>query len=102
MRIVDSGLLCGGERTDGFLRPMLTIRLLLDRGVRHVGVDTPSLGMIQDDNTPHWEALGNGMICTENSVTLEIPPRGAFYIFLPIKVKGGTGGLRQSHSHHLA
>ncbi|HPU62307.1 MAG TPA: cyclase family protein [Bacillota bacterium] len=86
--------LWGRERTDGFPAPNAdTIRLLLDRGVRHVGVDTPSLGMIQDDNTPHWEALGNGMICTEKLCNLgKLPPRGAFYIFLPIKVKGGTGG----------
>lgn len=85
--------LWGRERTIGFPAPSArTMEYLVQKGVRHVGIDTPSMGLIQDDNSPHWAGLEHGLVFTEKLCNLgKLPPRGAFYIFLGIKVKGGTG-----------
>ncbi len=70
------------------------IELLYARGVRHIGIDGRGIGAMQDDNTPHWAALGRGMYATENLTNLgKLPTRGAIFIFLPHKFKGATGGL---------
>lgn len=70
------------------------IELMFDRGIRHFGIDARSIGALQDDFSPHWAALGRGMYATENLTNLgKLPVRGAFFIFLPHKFKGATGGL---------
>jgi kynurenine formamidase len=67
---------------------------LHERGVRHIGIDARGIGLMQDDYTPHWAALGRGMVATENLTNLgELPVRGAFFVFLPHKFAGATGGL---------
>jgi kynurenine formamidase len=67
---------------------------LYERGIRHIGIDARGIGLMQDDNSPHWAALGRGMVATENLTKLgELPVRGAFFIFLPHKFLGATGGL---------
>jgi len=68
------------------------IEYLLDRGVQHIGCDFPSLGQIQNDEGPHWTALGNEMVVVEKLTNLsKVPPRGAYYVFLPLKIEKGTG-----------
>lgn len=70
------------------------IEHLYERGVRHIGIDARGIGLMQDDNTPHWAALGRGMVATENLTNLGLlPTRGAFFLFLPHKFHGATGGL---------
>ena len=50
--------------------------------------------MMQDDYSPHWAALGRGMLATENLTNLgKLPVRGALFIFLPHKFEGATGGM---------
>ena len=67
---------------------------LHERGIRHIGVDGRGIGAMQDDNTPHWAALGRGMVATENLTNLgKLPTRGALFIFLPHKFHGSTGGM---------
>jgi kynurenine formamidase len=67
---------------------------LHERGVRHLGIDARGIGLMQDDHTPHWAALGRGMVATENLTNLgALPTRGAFFVFLPHKFAGATGGL---------
>jgi kynurenine formamidase len=67
---------------------------LHERGVRHIGIDARGIGLMQDDRTPHWAALGRGMVATENLTNLgELPVRGALFVFLPHKFQGATGGL---------
>jgi kynurenine formamidase len=67
---------------------------LHERGVRHIGIDARGIGLMQDDYSPHWAALGRGMVATENLTNLgELPTRGAFFLFLPHKFAGATGGL---------
>jgi kynurenine formamidase len=70
------------------------IELLHERGVRHIGIDGRGIGLMQDDYSPHWAALGYGMIATENLTNLGLlPVRGAVFIFLPHKFEGATGGM---------
>lgn len=70
------------------------IELLHQRGVKHIGIDGRGIGLMQDDYSPHWAALGHGMIATENLTNLgQLPVRGALFIFLPHKFEGATGGM---------
>jgi kynurenine formamidase len=70
------------------------IELLHERGVRHIGIDARGIGQMQDDNSPHWAALGRGILATENLTNLgKLPTRGALFIFLCHKWEGATGGL---------
>lgn len=68
--------------------------LLHERGVKHVGIDGRGIGQMQDDYSPHWAALGRGILATENLTNLgKLPTRGAVFIFLPHKFEGATGGM---------
>ncbi len=65
---------------------------LADRGIRCVGVDTGSMGSLQFDEDAHWAGLGRGMLFVERLVNLDLLPlEGAFFVFLPIKIEGGSG-----------
>ncbi len=67
---------------------------LHERGIRHIGIDARGIGLMQDDYTPHWAALGRGMIATENLTNLgQLPTRGALFMLLPHKFEGASGGL---------
>jgi kynurenine formamidase len=69
-----------------------TIRNLADAGVRAIGVDTPTLGAVQDSFGPHLAALERGLVVVEELTGLgELPAVGALFIFLPLKLVGGTG-----------
>jgi len=50
---------------------------------------------MQDDNSPHWAALGRGILATENLTNLgKLPTRGAlFNLSFATKWEGATGGL---------
>lgn len=65
---------------------------LAERGVRTLGVDTGSTGSLQDDPGPHWAGLGAGMVFVERLTNLgRLPARGAGFIFLGLKLEGGSG-----------
>jgi kynurenine formamidase len=67
---------------------------LHERGVRHIGIDARGIGLLQDDYTPHWTALGRGMVATENLTNLgKLPTRGALFLFLPHKFLAASGGM---------
>ena len=69
------------------------LQLLLDRGVTTIGLDGVSVGASHDGVPPHVFGLGRGMMYIELLANLkELPARGAFFIFLPIKIKGGSAG----------
>ena len=69
------------------------LELLLDRGVRVVGLDGVSVGSSHAGAPPHQFGLGRGMLYVELLTNLDrLPPRGAFFIFLPLKIGGSTGG----------
>ena len=68
--------------------------LLLDRGVKAVGIDTASIdnGSSTSFDT-HRLILGSGLYAIENlnSQIKLLPPRGSTVIVLPLKLTGGSG-----------
>lgn len=70
-----------------------TIELLLDRGAKAVGTDGPSMGTARAPQSVHVAALGRGLGVVEGLFNLDqIPARGSYFLFLPLKLAGGTGG----------
>lgn len=69
------------------------VRYLHDRGVKCIGIDAPSIGAAHEGAPAHWEGLSRAIRYVELLTNLgELPPRGAFFQFLPIKIAGSTGG----------
>lgn len=70
-----------------------TVELLAQRGVRCIGTDGVSMGAVHDPASAHDAGLSRGVLFVEALARLaELPPRGAWFVFMPIKVRGGTGG----------
>lgn len=69
------------------------LELLLDRGVITIGLDGVSVGAAHEGVPPHVFGLGRGMMYVELLANLKaLPPRGAYFLFLPIKIEGGSAG----------
>lgn len=70
-----------------------TIALLVERGVRCVGTDGVSMGPADDPMPTHLVGLHAGMVFVEALCNLDrLPARGAGFVFLPLPIKGGSGG----------
>ena len=82
------------QRGAGWPTPGIpALQLLLDRGVRTVGLDGVSVGAAHAGVPPHQFGLGRGMLYLELLANLRrLPPRGAFFIFLPLKIAGSSAG----------
>ncbi|MBO0775917.1 MAG: cyclase family protein [Actinobacteria bacterium] len=66
---------------------------LHDRGVRCVGTDGLSIGPAEGGAPTHLAGLTRGMAFVEALAGLsQLPPRGAWFLFLPICLADGTGG----------
>lgn len=79
----------GGWPTPG----IPALELLLERGVRTVGLDGVSVGAAHDGAPTHQFGLGRGMLFIELLANLRrLPPRGSLFVFLPLKIAGSTGG----------
>jgi kynurenine formamidase len=69
------------------------LELLLDRGVTTIGLDGVSVGAAHDGVPAHVFGLGRGMMYIELLTNLKaLPPRGAYFIFLPLNIQGGSAG----------
>ena len=69
------------------------LQLLLDRGITTLGLDGVSVGAAHAGVPHHQFGLGHGMMYVELLANLRrLPPRGAYFIFLPIKVEGSSAG----------
>jgi kynurenine formamidase len=69
------------------------LELLLDREVVTIGLDGVSVGAAHNGVPPHVYGLGRGMMYVELLANLKaLPPRGGYFIFLPIKIQGGSAG----------
>jgi kynurenine formamidase len=79
--------------TDGWPAPEPPVmQLLIDRGVRCVGTDGPSMGSTHDGAPVHRTGLGAGVTFVEALGGLEqLPPRGAYFCFAPLRLARGTG-----------
>lgn len=70
-----------------------TAEYLLSKGVRCMGTDAPSMGAAHDGGPVHVAALSAGAVFIEGLTKLgTLPASGAFFMFLPIKIKDSTGG----------
>jgi kynurenine formamidase len=68
------------------------VELLASRGVTLLGFDVPSAGAWDDVANVHRIALERNLILVENLIGLgQLPERGALFMFLPLKITGGSG-----------
>jgi kynurenine formamidase len=84
---------CVTGREPGWPAPTAeAVSLLAARGVKCLGVDTPSVGAVHDGYSPHVAGLAHGLVYVEGLARLsELPVRGATFVFLPISIRGGSG-----------
>jgi kynurenine formamidase len=84
---------CVAGRQSGWPAPTPeAVSLLIRRGVRCLGVDTPSVGAVEDGYPAHVAGLAHGMVYVEGLAGLaQLPARGAVFLFLPVSLRGGTG-----------
>jgi len=66
--------------------------LLSRRGVRHIGISTPSIGALDDPSAPHRAGIVRGITYAECLINLgQLPPRGALYVGLPLRIAHQSG-----------
>jgi kynurenine formamidase len=66
-------------------------RILVERGIKGLGIDTLSPDRPDDGFPVHTHVLGSGGVIVENVAALEqMPPRGAYVLALPVPARGGT------------
>jgi kynurenine formamidase len=67
--------------------------LARERNIKSVGIDTPSIDYGQStDFRTHRSLCGNNITAYENIANLEqLPPKGAYLVAAPMKIKGGSG-----------
>jgi kynurenine formamidase len=68
--------------------------LLVERGIKGVGLDSPSLDYGKSsDFAVHRLLLGEGLIGIENlnEEIVNLPPSGAVVMIMPLKIVGGSG-----------
>jgi arylformamidase len=67
--------------------------LLVERGVRLVGIDYLSIERFNFDKpATHWALLGAGVVIVEGLDLTEVTPGDYELICLPLKIKDGDGG----------
>ncbi len=65
---------------------------LATRGVRHLGISSPSMGALDDSFATHSAGVKRGMTFAEFLIGLSnLPPRGAFYVGFPLKIAEQSG-----------
>ncbi len=72
-----------------------TILYLARKGVKTLAIDAPSMGSVRGEEAvmTHWAAVNEGMNFVEFLIGVgQIPPKGAFFVFLPVKIEGVRGG----------
>ncbi|MCA9859827.1 MAG: cyclase family protein [Thermomicrobiales bacterium] len=69
------------------------LELLLERGVMTLGLDGVSVGGVDDPAPAHHYGLGKGMLYIELLANLKkLPPNGAWFVYLPLNIRGGSAG----------
>ena len=70
-----------------------TASYLADKGVKCLAGDIPSMGPWQVIRNTHVAGLGKGMVYVEQLMNLDkLPTTGAYFIFIPVKTRGVSGG----------
>lgn len=63
-----------------------------ERGVRLMGTDAGTIGAADELASMHYAGLANNLLFVESLANLDrLPPRGAYFVFLPIKVLRSSG-----------
>jgi kynurenine formamidase len=69
------------------------IDYLYDRGVRLFCTDAPSIGAVEEPASMHRAGLERNLLYVECLANLgELPPRGAYFLFMPLKIANSSGG----------
>jgi kynurenine formamidase len=69
------------------------IDYLYDRGVRLFCTDAPSIGPVEEPASAHRAGLERDLLFVECLANLaELPPRGAYFNFMPLKIANSSGG----------
>ena len=68
-------------------------RYLAEKRVNLVGADTPTVDSYADpEERAHRVLLPRGILILESAANLDrLPPRGAFFMAFPLKIRAGTG-----------
>ena len=67
------------------------------KGVWHLGIDGASMGPVEGGQAVHVAGLGRGMSWEEMLTVLgKLPPRGAFYVALGVKVADQSGSISRA------
>ena len=84
---------CVAGREPGWPAPTAdAVSLLVDRGIRCLATDTPSVGAVEDGYSAHVAGLAHGLVYVEGLTGLAaLPVRGGIFVFLPLPVRDGTG-----------
>jgi len=73
------------------------VAYLQSKGVWHLGTDGPSMGYAEGGQPTHVAGLEHGMSWEEMLINLgELPPRGAYYLALPLKVADQSGSTTRA------
>jgi len=66
---------------------------LHEKGIKTIGIDAPSIGSAHDPIPVHQEGLSRGIRYVEVLANFgALPVRGAYFVFLPLKIAGSSGG----------
>jgi kynurenine formamidase len=69
------------------------LEYLINKGVMTIGLDGVSVGPAHAGVPPHQYGLSRGMLYVELLANLrKLPPRGAYFIMLPLKIEGSSAG----------
>ncbi len=81
------------HKTPGWPTPSIeALSYLHEKGIDCLGIDASSMGAIHEGVPPHQYGLGQRMIFIEGLAHLDkVPPTGAEFIFLPLKIARSTG-----------
>jgi kynurenine formamidase len=70
------------------------IQYLAEKGVRHIAIDAPSMGSVDPKEAAmtYWMGAKSGIVFSEYLIgAAQLPPIGAFYVFLSPKIENGHG-----------
>jgi kynurenine formamidase len=71
------------------------VQYLAGKGVRHVAIDAPSIGSVDQKEAAmtYWMGAKSGIVFSEYLIgAAQLPPTGAFYVFLNPKIENTHGG----------
>jgi kynurenine formamidase len=78
------------------------VRYLAGKGVRCVATDAPTLGGVEARRAlmTYWALGGKGMVGVEFLTNLAAVPKGAYFLFAAVKIRGCHGGPGRAIALH--